>query len=204
MPKSDREILANYLPDHSVDSILKLIHDNKINLNIKRARATKLGDFRVPGKGRPSRLSINSDLNPYAFLITLIHEIAHWMVWNNYKNYHQLQPHGLEWKRTFQGLMQPYLNSDIFPERILQILKKHMLNPKASSTSDIHLMRALKEYDDGDTPTILADLEIGESFELKGRQFRIIKKNRSRFLCVDTVIGKKYMVHSMAEITPLD
>lgn len=204
MPKSDRDILAKYLPNHSVDSVLKLIQENKINLNIKKARATKFGDFRAPINGRPSRLSINSNLNSYAFLITLIHEIAHWMVWESYKNNRQLQPHGIEWKRTFQGLMDPYLNVDIFPESLLQVLQKHMLNPKASSSSDIYLMRALKEFDEGDKPLILGDLDIGASFQLKGRQFRIIKKNRSRFLCVDTVIGRKYMVHSMAEITPVD
>ncbi|NOR86874.1 MAG: sprT domain-containing protein [Bacteroidales bacterium] len=204
MPKSDREILSKFVPEKSVDFVLALIVEYEISLNIKKARASKLGDFKAPVNGLPPRLSINGDLNKYAFLITLVHEIAHWMVWRNYKNYRHLQPHGSEWKQSFQELMQPFLTSAIFPDPILKILQKHMLNPKASTTSDIHLLKVLKEYDKGEKAIVLADLEIGSSFELKGRQCRILKKNRSRFLCVDIVIGKKYMVHSLAEITPIN
>jgi hypothetical protein len=203
MPKSDREILAEYLPEKSVDSVLILIHDHQINLNIKKSRSTKLGDFRGPTKGSPARLSINSDLNPYAFLITLIHEIAHYLVWKNYKDFRKLQPHGVEWKRTFQGLMHPYLNTDIFPQKLLLILQKHMQNPKASSSSDVKLSQAIKEYDEGDMPTLLADLAIGDSFLFKGKQFQIIKKNRSRYLCTEKASQRQYLIHSLAEISPL-
>ena len=203
MSKSDRNILAEYLPEESVDSILTLIHDHQINLNIKKSRATKLGDFREPTQGNPARLSINSDLNSYAFLITLVHEIAHYLVWENYKNYRSLQPHGIEWKRTFQGLMNPYLTAEIFPDKLLIILQKHMQNPKASSSSDVKLTQAIKEYDEGEKQTILADLAIGDSFLFRDKQFQIIKKNRSRFLCTEKISQSQYLIHSLAEISPL-
>ncbi len=200
MPKSDREILAQYIPQIVVASVLNIIHENNINLKIKKARASKLGDFRAPTGSQPARLSINANLNTYAFLITLIHEIAHWLVWENYKNSRYLQPHGIEWKRTFQGLMHPYLNSDVFPEKLLAVLQHHMQNPKASSTSDIRLSQEIKEYDTGERQLILADLDIGKIFLLKAKQFQIIEKKRSRFLCQELNTGKRFLIHSLAEI----
>jgi len=203
MPKSDRDILANYLPKTTIDTVLNLIKENQINLNIKHSRSTKLGDFRPPQQGKPASLSINADLNPYAFLITLIHEIAHWMVWKNNNNYKNLQPHGIEWKRTFQGLMYPFLNDQVFPNKLLKILQKHMQNPKASSTSDIPLTKAIREYNTNRNNTILADMEIGSLFYFKNRQFKVIKKNRSRYQCKDLGSDKQYLIHSLAEINPL-
>ena len=154
-------------------------------------------------KGRPPRLSINSDLNPFAFLITLVHEIAHYLVWENYKNYRGLQPHGIEWKRTFQGLMYPFLNTQIFPEKLLTILQGHMQNPKASSSSDVKLAQAIKEFDEGEKPTVLADLAIGDSFLFRERQFQKVKKNRSRYLCTENASQKQYLIHSLAEVSPI-
>jgi hypothetical protein len=195
--------LARYVPDSSLDDIYQIIVQNHIQLNIKQARSTKLGDFRPPTAVQSARLSINSNLNPYAFLITLVHEIAHWLVWQNYQNYQRLAPHGLEWKRTFKGLLNPFLNSKVFPQDVLVPLQKHMHNPKASSSSDIPLQRALKKYDKGEEAIILSDLSVEDAFELKGRKFKIIKKNRSRFLCRELHTGTDYLIHSLAEIIPL-
>jgi len=198
--KTDKEILAAYIPNKALDAVISLIHSHEINLNIKKSRTTKLGDFRPPNNKHAARLSINYDLNQYAFLITLIHEIAHWLVWKENNNYKRLNPHGKEWKTTFQDLMTEFLIPEIFPDTLLRILKKHMQNPKASSSSDIHLVRELKKYDQGEPALILADLEIGDKFLLKNKAFQIVKKNRSRFLCIDLHSQKKYLVHSLAEI----
>lgn len=203
MPKSDREILAKYIPENAIEQALELIIEHKINLNIKKARSTKLGDFRAPTANQAARLRINANLNPYAFLITLIHEIAHWVVWENYKNYRGINPHGIEWKRTFSGLIDPFLNTSIYPEDLLGILKKHMTNPKASTSSDIKLMKALKAYDKGDKSITLSDLSEGEFFILKNKHFQILKKNRTRFLCIEIDSNKKFLVHSLAEIDPV-
>jgi len=202
--EKNKNTLACFVPAPSLDAVFDIIVENKIHLNIKRARSTKLGDFRPPTRGMPPRLSINGDLNPYAFLITLLHEIAHWLVWQNYSNYQDIAPHGLEWKRTYKALMEPFLNENIFPGSILTPLKKHMKNPKASSSSDIQLQRAIKVFNTGEQVILLADLKEGDSFVLRGRQFVILKKNRTRFLCKDLLIGSKYMIHGLAEIEPLN
>ncbi len=96
--------------------------------------------------------------------------------------------------------MHPYLNSDVFPEKLLAVLQHHMQNPKASSTSDIRLSQEIKEYDTGERQLILADLDIGKIFLLKAKQFQIIEKKRSRFLCQELNTGKRFLIHSLAEI----
>lgn len=200
MPKSDRDILAKYLPEKSIDIVLQLITKHTINLNIKNKRASKYGDFRPPYKGLPARISINADLNLYAFLITVMHEIAHWLVWSNYKNYKTLQPHGMEWKRTFKGLMFPVLNTEVFPKELLSILKNHMENPKATTASDIRLVKALRTFDDKETPLTVSDLNIGQSFILKDHQFKILEKKRTRYVCQQDYNKKLYLISGLAEI----
>lgn len=200
--ESDRKILSRYVPENTVEQVLDLLYDKKINLSIKKARATKLGDFKPPVNGLPARLSINGDLNPYSFLITLIHEIAHWHVWEVYKKLGRVSPHGIEWKTTFQELMMPFLNDNTFPPKILVLLKKHMRNPKASTTSDVQLIRALKEFDTNESEiSMVVDLKVGDSFILKGKHFTILKKNRSRYLCQEKNTSRKFLVHSLAEIS---
>jgi len=204
MPKSDREILAQYLPENSLDVVLQLVIDNTINLHLKNKRSSKLGDFRLPSRGKVARISVNADLNKYAFLITLVHEIAHWFVWAKYKNYHEIQPHGIEWKRTFSGLMYPFLNEDVFPQELLSILKKHMQNPKASSSTDVALVKTLRKYDANNKNALrIYDLEIGQSFIFKRTAFKIIEKKRTRYLCREESTKKLFLINGLAEITPI-
>lgn len=202
--KHQRDILAKYLPAPAVDEVFDIIASHSIHLHIKAARSTKLGDFKAPHNGLPARLSINGDLNPYAFLITLIHEIAHWLVWDEHKANRKIRPHGKEWKQTFAQLMQPFLRADIFPENLLLVLSHHMKNPKASSSSDLRLMKALKTYDAGEKQMILADLNVNAHFKLKGRVFQIMKKNRSRFMCREQNSKRIFLVHSLVEVESIE
>jgi len=77
---SDKEILAQYIPEEAIDKVLNRIIEKKVHLKITRGRRTKLGDYRPPVRHSNHRISINHDLNPYAFLITFIHEFAHLLV----------------------------------------------------------------------------------------------------------------------------
>jgi len=195
-------VLKPHLPENSISEVVSLIIEHQVYLKITKSRSSKYGDFRVPGMDQQPKLSINHNLNPYAFLITLLHEMAHLVVWKNYKSiYKRIKPHGMEWKKEFKNLMKPFLRPDIFPEPLLSILKKHMLNAKASSSSDIRLMKELRKFDKiNEEVKIVADFSVGETFILRNNPFRIIKKNRSRYLCENTNNQKKYLIHSLAEV----
>jgi hypothetical protein len=196
------EILEKHLPKNALSPVADLIIKNQVYLNITKSRTSKFGDFRVAGIHQQPKLSINYNLNPYSFLITLLHEMAHLLVWRNYKmNYTRIKPHGKEWKAAFKELMRPFLIPQVFPEPLLNILKKHMLNPKASSASDIYLLKELRRHDTTNPDQLmLLDFKLGEVFTYRDVKFKILKKNRSRFLCEEITSRRKYLVHSMVEV----
>ena len=99
----------------------------------------------------------------YRFLITLIHEIAHLVAFTEFGR--RIKPHGIEWKSVFKHLMLPFLNPEIFPSELLPVLARHFKSPKASSSSDAFLDRALAQYDCTDDALLfVADLAEGNHF----------------------------------------
>ncbi|MCX6225736.1 MAG: hypothetical protein NTV01_13460 [Bacteroidia bacterium] len=59
---------------------------------LAKNRRSKHGDFRAPRQGRPALITINHDLHPVEFLITLAHEIAHFRNWKKFGR--RVRPHG--------------------------------------------------------------------------------------------------------------
>ena len=143
----DREkyhsILQAYIPEASITGILDLLEQYPTHLIITRERITKQGDFKILRNGQ-SQITVNHNLNPYNFLLTLVHEIAHLVVHRTYK---RVKPHGQEWKNTFRSLMLPFINNAVFPNDLLPYLAQYFINPKAATGSDIQLSIALKKYD---------------------------------------------------------
>ena len=78
-----------------------------------------MGDFKIH-KGQLV-ISINNNLNPYSFLITLTHELAHAFVYRNYKN--TRDPHGKKWQLMFNVTTQANVaTADNFSVYILTTL----------------------------------------------------------------------------------
>ena len=191
------EILESQLPPNSFSLVEKWISQLSILVKIKKSRNSKLGDFRVNKKGE-YLISINDDLNKFAFLITLTHEIAHAFVWEKYKR--KVSPHGKQWKATFKELMLNFLNSDIFPDDILRVLSKHLKKPKASTVNDYNLSKVLRTYDDN-KQLILSEIPDGSIFStLNGRQFVKLNKLRKRYKCKAVDSEKIYLFNPLAVI----
>ena len=152
--QKNSEILKKYLPEPSVDLIAEWIITFDFKLKIKKERSTRLGDYTSPRNGLNHTITINHNLNKYAFLITLVHEVAHLVTYNQHKN--TVSPHGKEWKQNFQQLIKPFLTPDIFPLEVFAALRNYMQNPAASSCSDIQLLRTLKLHDEN-TETIFLE-----------------------------------------------
>ena len=81
-----RSILQKYIPVDAVDMVFEMIRQYKVHLKVSRKRSSKLGDYRSPHNGNGHQITVNHDLNPYAFLITLVHEFAHLLTWEKYRN----------------------------------------------------------------------------------------------------------------------
>ena len=71
-----KEILARYIPERALEPAFQLIVKCNVHLKIVNERVTRHGVYRKTPDGR-HQITVNSSLNKYRFLITLIHEIAH-------------------------------------------------------------------------------------------------------------------------------
>ena len=192
------DILENYVPKDSLPILQKWFNQRPFELRIPKKRATKFGDFRASTKQFPNRISVNSNLNEYAFLITLTHEFAHLLVWLEHK--HKVKAHGQEWKTEFATLMDVLLKKDIFPAHLKKVLQQHLKNPPASSARDINLIKALKKYDSSSDTVQLIDIAEGSAFTLNKRSFIKGKKRRTRYICKEISSKKEYLIHGVAEV----
>lgn len=190
--------LQHFISAPAWSSVLKLLEHDNLQIKIKKERKTRHGDYRSLPNGK-HQITINSNLNQYRFLITLIHEIAHFEAFKTYGKF--IKPHGLEWKRTFQHLMLPFINPKMFPDNLLPLLANHFKNPKASSDTDAALAYALKQFDESNDKTLVFEVPLGSTFKLdNGKIFKSIKKRVKRFECVEVKTGKLYLFNPNAEV----
>lgn len=193
-----REALQPYVPPQALDYCVDLWHRDPFQFKLRKSRVTKVGDF-ICSPGKTPRITVNSDLHEFAFLITYIHEVAHLVVHRAVG--HRAEAHGNEWKKAFQDLMAPVLSEEIFPGPLLRILRQHMINPMASSFSDSRLTAELRKYDHQQARvTILSQLAEGSIFGLHGRWFRKGKLKRTRVLCREVNSKRNYLVPADAPV----
>jgi len=194
-------ILCKYIPEKAATQIAFLIVKLDFKLKITKERATKLGDYRSPFSGSNHQITINHNLNKYAFLITLIHEMAHLTCFNKFGN--TVNPHGAEWKNEYKLLMIDFLSKEIFPSDVLSGLQVHLKNPGATTCSDAKLQRILKAYDNlaqGGNLFFLEKLPLGTKFLFKGRLFEKGAKMRTRYRCAEISLKAHYLISGMAEV----
>jgi len=190
------------MPPAAAPLIAKWIDYFQCEFKISRNRATKLGDYRHPFKNAGHKISVNNDLNRYAFLVTTVHEFAHLLTWNEYKN--KVKPHGQEWKNNFKRMMSPFLEQSVFPEDIHQAILTYLSNPSASSCTDLQLSRALKRYDQAYNSSRLEEIPLNTVFTIKdGRKFRKGERLRKRYRCLCLDNGNIYLFNPLAEVTLL-
>lgn len=193
------EILAKYLPELAVPLMARWIVEYDFKLRIRPERSTRLGDYTPPVNRENHLITVNHNLNKYAFLITLVHEVAHLVTFNEYRN--RVQPHGVEWKRNFQKLMQPFLSTDIFPLEVFAALRAYMQNPAASSCTDDRLLRTLKLHDDENGTVFLERIPPGSEFLFQGnRVFVKGERLRKRFKCRELATGQVYLFNPLVEV----
>lgn len=197
--QKNSEILKKYLPEQSVAIIAEWIVTYDFKLKIKKERSTRLGDYTAPRNGLNHLITVNHNLNKFAFLITLVHEVAHLITYNEHKN--RVNPHGIEWKKNFQHLMQPFLNTEIFPVEVFAALRRYIHNPAASSCSDVHLLRTLKLHDERTDSVFLEYLPYNAMFLYNGsRVFQKGELIRKRFKCREISTGAVYLFNPLVEV----
>lgn len=199
---TSREVFEKFVPATSVAYCVKLYERMGFEFKIKKARQTKLGDYRFNPKSGKHTITINNDLNPYAFLVTYLHEVAHLMAFKQYGR--RIQPHGKEWKDFFKQISIPMLNADVFHPSVLNALNKYFKNPKASSCSDPVLYQILKQFDSPSGMIMLKDIQVGQTFAFNDKIFVKLEKKRTRSVCQQVSTKKKYLISEVAEVESID
>ena len=205
MPKREAPIhsLQQFLPDQTYEPVIEYLHRYQVHLTIARERKSILGDYRHRTHRDNHRISVNGNLNPFAFLITLLHELAHLLTYEQFGN--KVLSHGQEWKRIYGQLLDQFLKTRVFPEDIHNTLLKSLHNPAASSCAEDDLLRVLRRYDtkkNGDL--MVEELPMHALFSTEdNRVFRRGEKLRKRYKCIEVRTGRVFLFSPVYEVTPV-
>lgn len=206
MPKKEAPLLTlkNFIPPGAYEPVSQYLFQYKVHLTITRARESVLGDYRNAMNGSNHRISVNGNLNSFAFLITLLHELAHLLAFQQYG--HRIADHGREWKQVFRQILTQFINHKIFPADIEQAIMLSIQNPAATSCSDDDLMRVLRRYDPVKNGMhMVEEVGLGTCFEVKGGKiFRRGEKVRKRYKCVEVATGRVYLFSPVFEVKVVD
>ncbi|MDW3191595.1 MAG: SprT-like domain-containing protein [Cytophagales bacterium] len=198
MSTTSKQVFQRFVPSPAVDYCDQLYNQLNFEFKIKKSRKTKMGDFRLDHRTGHQTITINNDLNPYSFLITYLHEVAHLLTFEQYGR--KVAPHGQEWKNMFKKTLQPVLNEQNFPPDILQALTQHFASPKATSCSDPALYQILRKYDEDKGEILLKEVPIGGLFEFNGKTYQKLEVRRTRAICQELKSKRKYLIALIAGV----
>jgi hypothetical protein len=192
--------LNDFIPKGAYPMVEPYLLHYKVHLTVTKSRSSVLGDYRNAHADKAHRISVNGNLNPYAFLVTLLHELAHLITFIRFG--HRVDAHGKEWKQQFSELLKHFLETSIFPIDIRDQLMQSLTNPAASSCADVNLMRVLRKYDPmKEGHCLVEELQVGSEFMIKGgRKFERGERVRKRIKATEIATGKVYLFSPVYEV----
>lgn len=195
------QALAAFLPEGSFEKVVVFIQQYKVHLTITKKRKSVLGDYRHASMGKNHRISVNGDLNKYEFLITLLHELAHLLTFEQYRN--RVEAHGREWKNCYSALLYDFVQLGVFPDDVRMALQRSIMNPAATANGETDLLLVLRKYNKQQQTGLIPVAEIppGQLFQTEnGRVFMKGALRRKRFECVEVKTGLRYSFSAVTEV----
>ena len=194
-------LLEQFLPHGAFEQIVPFFNTHTVHLTLTHERKSVLGDYRHPVPDAPyHRISINANLNPYSFLITLLHELAHMYTFVHFE--HKAPPHGKEWKTQFRHILIPFMGKRFFPGDVEKALYAYLHNPAASTCTDAQLYKSLYRYDEHKPGfKLVDDIGMNQYFETEdGMVYQKLEKLRTRTRCRQLNSGKVYFFQGIVEV----
>lgn len=202
MPKKEVPIatLQDYLPAGTYEPVLNYLRQYKVHLTIARDRKSILGDYRHSTHYTNHRISVNGNLNAWSFLITLLHELAHLLAFEQFGN--GIVAHGKEWKAIYAKILAQFIEHKVFPADIERELLRSLHNPAASTCAEDGLLRVLRKYDARESNhRLVEEISMNALFRTSdGRVFQKLEKLRKRFKCIEVKTGKVYLFSPVYEV----
>lgn len=204
MSEADK-LLSPFFPENAYPVISEWIRKYPIHITITNNRITKFGDYRPPfGRVKHHKISINKNLNPYAFLITFTHEYAHLLCYQQFGK--DILPHGVQWKNIYKSLLFTLLEHNIFPKPLqYQLARMISGNVASSSAAEKDLQKCLSLYDvEKENHIFLEALPQNSLFVVPGgRIFRKGEKQKTRYKCLCINNKRWYYVSAVAKVSPM-
>jgi SprT protein len=190
--------LESKLPNTTWPLVAKWLAPYPCSVLLSKPRKTKVGDFRPARANKPTTITLNRDLAPYQMLLTLTHEIAHLINW--VENGRKVAAHGPEWRDHFSTLLRELSLVDSLDDQFRTAILTHAKRPRSSAMYDATLFRLLRQLE-GNSATLLAEVEIGSPFLFRGRAFTKESSERSRCVCRAHDNGDQYRIAKLAPIS---
>ncbi len=202
MRSTDKNILHSYIPEESIDAVCDILILFPVKVKIVNPRKRIHGSYRRPRTTTDYHLiTVNNDLNPYTFLLTLLHEIAHLQACVNNKSV----GHDRAWKSCFTSLIKQFISLNVFPDDVRYALEKHMQNIKSSDFLDIFLTKTLQKYDTktfaSQELVILEDVPKNAVFLHGDKKMEKKSLIRKYYLCKDLKTNKLYRCHPLMKVS---
>ena len=188
-----------HLPDGWQAAVREMLATNPILVQVVRHRKTKHGDHQVTGKREFSIITVNASGNPWQFVLTLLHEIAHAEVAHH--AIRRVAPHGKEWKSAFRRVL--YDHRYLFPADLAAPVMDYARNPTYSADSHGALASALRRHDTLDLRPTVQELALGQRFSLDGKTILIRGQLLRKWFKCTTVDGRALRVSPMARVHAL-
>lgn len=191
------DVFDQYLPATAATYGRQLWQQHQFQFRVSKPRRSRLGDFKAL-PGGTLHITVNADLNPYAFLLTYVHEVAHAVVHRQTQAARRRvrpKPHGPQWQLAFQQLMQPLLTEAVYPLAILEPLRDYLRQPAATSFANPALTNALRQADQKPAGQILLqDVPEGQAFLFAKKTFVRGTFRRTRIVCKEVGSGRSYTI----------
>lgn len=192
-------LVLDRLPDSARAYTASCLQNQLFLLKITNPRRVRLGSFRAAPRGGVAQITINNDLGPFSFLLVLLHELAHHLVWKHYGR--KVAPHGKEWKAVYADLLIPLLEQHMLPESLEAGLLAYLRKTSATFQSCKPLLSALNLLEGKGEMLTLADINDQDSFRLQdGRIMIRHQKLRTRYKCYYPANKRYYLVPASVQI----
>ncbi len=188
--------ITPHLPEGWQAAVQAMLATNPILVRVVRHRKTKHGDHLITGAREFSIITVNASGNPWQFVLTLLHEVAHAEVAHQAR--HRVAPHGKEWKLAFRALLEAHCH--LIPPDLVDPVMDYARNPLYTADSHRALAAALRRHDTLDLRPTVQELTLGQRFSLDGKTVLVRQGPLRKWFRCTTTDGRALRVSPTARV----